>query len=124
LLPPPGSPPETQPLSPGLPTRLSLHAIVSPNCSKRAGSPLNFVSASIAASASDSSIGGDPKLFNLWGEAVSTARTMAASAFPGAIQVSGAAYLRLRHGFLFRPRGTFYLPAVGASQTFILAGRL
>lgn len=71
-----------------------------------------------------SSIGGDPKLFNLWGEAVSTARTMAASGFPGAIQVSGAAYLRLRHGFLFRPPGTFYLPAVGASQTFILAGRL
>jgi class 3 adenylate cyclase len=71
-----------------------------------------------------SSIGGDPKLFNLWGEAVSTARTMAASAFPGAIQVSEATYLRLRHGFLFGPRGTFYLPAVGASQTFILAGRL
>lgn len=69
-------------------------------------------------------VGAEPALFNLWGEAVQTARTMAAASFPGAIQVSEAAYQRLRHSFLFRPRGTFYLPLVGRAQTFVLAGRL
>jgi len=71
-----------------------------------------------------SSIGTVPRFFNLWGEAVRTAQTMAASALPGAIQTSEAAYLRLRDRFLFRPRGTFFLPHVGAAQTFLLAGRL
>ena len=69
-------------------------------------------------------LGNNPRVFNLWGEAVRTAQTMANSALPGAIQTSEAAYRRLRQGFLLRPRGTFYLPAVGASQTFVLAGRL
>jgi adenylate cyclase len=49
---------------------------------------------------------------------------MATTAFPGSIQTSERAYLRLRQSFLFRPRGRFYLPAVGSVQTFILAGRL
>jgi adenylate cyclase len=69
-------------------------------------------------------VGGTLRLFNLWGEAVDTAKTMAASAPPGMIQASEAAYLRLRHSFLFRPRGTFYLPGAGPRQSFILAGRL
>jgi adenylate cyclase len=69
-------------------------------------------------------LGSNPRIFNLWGEAVQTAQVMASSASPGAIQVSEAAYRQLRHGFLLRPRGTFYLPAVGSSQTFILAGGL
>ena len=69
-------------------------------------------------------VGANPRAFNLWGEAVRTAQSMAASALPGAIQASEEAYLRLRHGFLLRPRGTFYLPTVGASQTFVLASRL
>jgi adenylate cyclase len=69
-------------------------------------------------------VGTEPALFNLWGEAVQIAQTMAAAALPGGIQASEAAYERLRHGFLFRPRGTFYLPAVGRAQTFVLAGRL
>jgi adenylate cyclase len=70
------------------------------------------------------SIGGTPRLFNLWGEAVRTAHTMASTAFPGSIQTSEHTYLRLRNSFLFRPRGTFYLPVAGSMQTFILAGRM
>jgi adenylate cyclase len=70
------------------------------------------------------SVGSDPSVFNLWGEAVQTAEIMAASALPGTIQTSEGAYSRLHHSFLFRPRGTFYLPAVGAAKTFLLAGRL
>ena len=71
-----------------------------------------------------SQVGRAPRLFNLWGEAVHTADIMAASsAGPGAIQVSEAAYHRLRQHFLFRPRGTFHLPHVGTAQTFVLGSR-
>jgi adenylate cyclase len=69
-------------------------------------------------------VGTEPSLFNLWGEAVQTAQTMAAAGLPGTIQTSEAAFERLRHNFLFRPRGTFYLPLVGRAQTFVLAGQL
>jgi adenylate cyclase len=72
-----------------------------------------------------SQVGRHPRLFNVWGEAVGTADVMAASAIgAGSIQVSEAAYQLLRQQFLFRPRGSFYLPGVGAARTFILASRL
>jgi adenylate cyclase len=69
-------------------------------------------------------VGVAPMLFNLWGEAVETAKRMALSALPGAIQVSEAAHLQLRDRFLLRPRGSFFLPNSGTAQTFTLAGRL
>lgn len=72
-----------------------------------------------------SQVGRHPRLFNLWGETVRTADTMAAATTGAAsIQVSEAAYGLLRHQFLFRPRGSFYLPRVGAARTFILASQL
>jgi class 3 adenylate cyclase len=70
------------------------------------------------------SMGHAPKLFNLWGEAVDTAHTMMASAMPGVIQATESIHVRLARDFLFRPRGSFYLPHVGAVRTFILASRL
>lgn len=70
-----------------------------------------------------SEVGSDPRVFNLWGEAVRTAARMAQTGLPGAVQASEAAYERLRSDFLFRPRGAFYLPQVGEARTFILAGR-
>ena len=69
-------------------------------------------------------VGRERQQFNLWGEAFETAHLMARSAAPGAIQASAGAYARLRQDFLFRPRGTFYLPGVGQSRTFVLAGQL
>lgn len=69
-------------------------------------------------------VGNEPRVFNLWGEAVKTAGAMAASASPGGIQATEAAYTYLRQGFLFRPRGSFYLPGVGEARTFVLAGQL
>lgn len=69
-------------------------------------------------------VGKERQQFNLWGEAFETADLMARSASPGAIQASASAYARLRQDFLFRPRGTFYLPGVGQSRTFVLAGQL
>jgi class 3 adenylate cyclase len=68
-------------------------------------------------------VGSSPRLFNLWGEAVRSAGHMASTGLPGTVQVTEAAYDRLRHDFLFRPRGAFYLPQVGEARTFILAGR-
>lgn len=69
-------------------------------------------------------VGRERQQFNLWGEAFETADAMAQSAAPGAIQASAGAYDRLRQDFLFRPRGTFYLPGIGQSHTFVLAGQL
>lgn len=69
-------------------------------------------------------VGNEPRVFNLWGDAVRIAGAMAASALPGTVQATEAAYQRLRQDFLFRPRGSFYLPRVGAARTFVLAGRL
>lgn len=69
-------------------------------------------------------VGRELQQFNLWGEAIETAEIMARSAAPGAIQASAGAYTRLRQDFLFRPRGSFYLPGVGQSRTFVLAGQL
>jgi adenylate cyclase len=62
-------------------------------------------------------------LFNLWGEAVEVADALAASAPAEAIQTSERAYLLLRQGFLFRPRGLFYRPRTGEARTYVLAGR-
>jgi class 3 adenylate cyclase len=69
-------------------------------------------------------LGDSLRIFNLWGEAADAAQIMATSAHPGAIQTTEAAYLRLRQGFLLRPRGTFYLSSLGTTRTFILSGRL
>jgi adenylate cyclase len=37
--------------------------------------------------------------------------------------VTEAAYRLLRQHFLFRPRGSFYIPRIGAARIFLLAGR-
>jgi class 3 adenylate cyclase len=69
-------------------------------------------------------VGNEPRVFNLWGDAVHIAGAMAASAPPGTVQATEAVYQRLREDFLFRPRGSFYLPHLGDARTFVLAGRL
>lgn len=68
--------------------------------------------------------GKEPRTFNLWGPTVGMSALMANMATDGgAVQVTQSAYAALRNDFLFRPRGTFYIPKVGISHTFILAGR-
>ena len=68
-------------------------------------------------------LGDTPGLFNLWGDAVQGADALAASAPAEAIQASEQAYLLLRQGFLFRPRGLFHRPGMGDARSFVLAGR-
>ncbi|CAI3932203.1 cache domain-containing protein [Commensalibacter papalotli (ex Botero et al. 2024)] len=68
--------------------------------------------------------GKEPRTFNLWGPTIGMSALMANMATDGgAVQVTQSAYASLRNDFLFRPRGTFYIPKVGISHTFILAGR-
>jgi adenylate cyclase len=68
-------------------------------------------------------MGTEPNVFNLWGDVVFGATTLATSAPPDSIQVSELAYRLLRQGFLFRPRGLFHRPRIGEARSFILAGR-
>jgi class 3 adenylate cyclase len=69
-------------------------------------------------------VGSGRRVFNLWGEAVRGAEEMAATAMPGTVQATEAIYARLRHGFLLRPRGAFWVPRAGERRTFVLAGQL
>lgn len=69
-------------------------------------------------------LGAGQRVFNLWGEAVRGAEDMAATALPGTVQATEAIYARLRHGFLLRPRGSFWVPRAGERRTFVLAGQL
>jgi len=70
-----------------------------------------------------SHVGREPRVYNVWGEAVELAVTMANAAGPGAVLATEAAYARLTRNFLFRPRGRFWLPRVGESRIFALVGR-
>ncbi len=69
-------------------------------------------------------VGAGHRVFNLWGDAVRNADAMAASALPGTVQVTEAAYERLRPAFLLRPRGSFWVPRLGERRTYVLASRL
>lgn len=69
-------------------------------------------------------LGKNHNVFNLWGEGLRMAETLAHNAPDGGqIQVSERAYLEMRRHFLFRPRGDFYLPGSGITRSYILAGR-
>ncbi len=69
-------------------------------------------------------LGDDPGVFNVWGEAAQTSELLAISApDSGTIQVSESAWALLRDYYLFRPRGMFFLPALGITNTYVLAAR-
>lgn len=69
-------------------------------------------------------LGMNPSIFNVWGTGLGVAELLARTAPDGGqIQVSDPAYQIMRNYFLFRPRGEFYLPGEGITQTYILAGR-
>jgi len=70
-----------------------------------------------------SAVGNDPHR-NLWGGAVGVAKVLAASGSRRAIVASEAAYHILSGDFLFRQRGTYFLPETGTMRTFVLVGAL
>lgn len=71
-----------------------------------------------------SAVGFGDSPYNVWGEAVRVAITMAETAEPGTIQVSEATYDLLRGDCIFRRRGAFYLDQLGEMATFTLRSRL
>ncbi len=71
-----------------------------------------------------SSVGREVKSYNIWGEAARFASKMAESSIAGGIQVSQTTYRRLRANYLFQMRGSYYLPNIGETSTYLLTGRI
>ena len=71
-----------------------------------------------------SSVGREVKTYNIWGEAVRFASQMAESSIAGGIQVSQTTYQHLRANYLFQVRGSYYLPNIGETSTYLLTGRI
>jgi class 3 adenylate cyclase len=71
-----------------------------------------------------SSVGRKEKTYNIWGESVRFASKMADTGIPGGIQVSETTYRRLRANYLFHARGSYYLPNIGETSTYLLTGRI
>jgi adenylate cyclase len=71
-----------------------------------------------------SPVGRAGQSYNLWGEAVRTAEWMAETGMAGSIQVTESTYRRLRHTYLFKVRGTYYLRDLGELSTYMMTGRL
>jgi class 3 adenylate cyclase len=69
-----------------------------------------------------SSVGREVKTYNIWGEAVRFASKMAESSIAGGIQVSQTSYRRLRADYFFQMRGSYYLPGIGETSTYLLTG--
>jgi class 3 adenylate cyclase len=90
----------------------------------RAGGSLDFAIGLDTGTVIGCGVGFGQTAYNVWGDAVRVAESLAASAQPGTIQVSGAAYEQLRDRFVFRRRGGFYLEQVGEMTTYVLRGRL
>ncbi len=61
--------------------------------------------------------------YDLWGDTVSTAAHMEATALAGSIQVSAETYQRLQKNFVFEERGEFYVSGKGNIRTYLLEGR-
>jgi class 3 adenylate cyclase len=70
------------------------------------------------------SVGRKHKSYNIWGEAARFASKMAEFGMPGGIQVSQTTYQQLRTNYLFQVRGSYYLPNIGETKTYLLTGRI
>jgi hypothetical protein len=66
----------------------------------------------------------DATFHNIWGEAMTAARGMAATGLHGQIQVTESAYTYLRERYVFTVRGSYYLREVGELSTLTLRSRI
>ncbi len=69
-------------------------------------------------------LGRHRRFYNIWGDAVEVAVSMANTGVTGGIHVSEAAYRSLRQSYVFKVRGSFYLKDVGEISTYLLTGRI
>ncbi len=70
-----------------------------------------------------STIATSPPSSNLWGGALGIAKVLATTANRRTIAASETTYEVLSGAFLFRPRGSYFLPETGTMRTFVLVGR-
>jgi class 3 adenylate cyclase len=61
-------------------------------------------------------------IYDLWGDTVNLASRMESHGVGGGIQVTEAAYERLKERFLFEARGTIYVKGKGEMSTYLLKG--
>jgi guanylate cyclase len=62
-------------------------------------------------------------IYDLWGDTVNTASRMESHGVAGAIQVTEAAYRRLRDAYTFEGRGLVQVKGKGEMRTYFLTGR-
>jgi class 3 adenylate cyclase len=62
-------------------------------------------------------------IYDLWGDTVNTASRMESSGAPSEIQVTRAAFEKLRDGFELEARGVIKVKGKGDMETFLLKGR-
>lgn len=65
-------------------------------------------------------IGTKKFIYDLWGDAVNVASRMESHGQPGAIQVTEATYVRLRHKYRFETRGEIAIKGKGSMKTYWL----
>ena len=68
-------------------------------------------------------IGKSKFAYDLWGDSVNVASRMESSGKEGRIQVSEAAYKRLKDDFTFEKRGAVEIKGKGAMETYFLTGK-
>ncbi|HSA82085.1 MAG TPA: cache domain-containing protein [Geminicoccaceae bacterium] len=90
----------------------------------RLGGGLDYAIGLDSGTAIGSSVGFGETAYNIWGEALRVASSLAATTPRGTIQASQAFYEQTRDGFVYRRRGGFYLEQVGEMTTYALRGRL
>jgi class 3 adenylate cyclase len=68
-------------------------------------------------------IGESRFIYDLWGDAVTTASRMESHGLPGAIQVTAAVRQRLADGYDFTERGEIEVKGRGRMRTWLLEGK-
>ena len=90
----------------------------------RWGTSLDFRLAIDIGTVMASTVGTDPPSRNLWGGAIGIAKVLAGTTARRTIAASETAYDMLSNQFLFRPRGSYFLPETGNMRTFVMVGRI
>lgn len=90
----------------------------------RWGTSLDFRLAMDIGTVMASTVATEPPSRNLWGGAVGIAKVLATATARRTIAASETTYDMLSTQFLFRPRGSYFLPETGNMRIFVMVGRI